>query len=62
MIWYWKKQILEVGQVNILRNGEPWCPRDTSTPVQAGLTKLGPKMQNTLVKVPIVLGGYHPWP
>ena len=24
MIWYWKKQILEVGQVNILRNGEPW--------------------------------------
>ena len=62
MIWYWKKQILEVGQVNILRNGKPWCPRDTSTPIQAGLTKFGPKMQNALVKVPIVLGGNHPWP
>ena len=33
------------------------CPRDNSSPVQAGITKFGPKMQNTLVKVPIVLGG-----
>ena len=33
------------------------CPRDNSGPVQAGITKFGPKMQKTLVKVPIVLGG-----
>ena len=33
------------------------CPRDNSSPVQARITKFGPKMQNTLVKVPIVLGG-----
>ena len=32
------------------------CPRDNSGPVQARITKFGPKMQNTLVKVPIVLG------
>ena len=31
------------------------CPRDNSGPVQAGI-KFGPKMQKTLVKVPIVLG------
>ena len=31
------------------------CPRHNSGPVQAG-TKFGPKMQKTLVKVPIVLG------
>ena len=30
MIWYWKKQTLEVGQVNILRNGEP-CSDVTQT-------------------------------
>ena len=33
------------------------CPRDNSGPVQARITKFGPKMQKTLVKVPIVLGG-----
>ena len=38
------------------------CPRDNSSPVQARITKLGPKMQNTLVKVPMVLGGNQPWP
>ena len=38
------------------------CPRDNSSPVQARITKFGPKMQNTLVKVPIVLGGNRPWP
>ena len=32
------------------------CPRDDSGPVQARIIKFGPKMQNTLVKVPIVSG------
>ena len=31
-------------------------------PVQARITKFVPKMQNTLVKVPIALGGNKPWP
>ena len=31
------------------------CPRDNSRPVQARITKFGPKMQKTLVKVPMVL-------
>ena len=35
------------------------CPRDNSSPVQAWLTKFGPKMQNTLVKVPIVSGAIY---
>ena len=38
------------------------CPCDNSSPVQARITKFGSKMQNTLVKVPIVLGGNQPWP
>ena len=38
------------------------CPCDNSSPVQAKITKFGPKMQNTLVKVPIILGGNQPWP
>ena len=33
------------------------CPRDNLGPVQARIAKFGPKMQKTLVKVPIVLGG-----
>ena len=32
-------------------------PRDNSGPVQARIGKFGPKMQKTLVKVPLVLGG-----
>ena len=32
------------------------CLHDNSSPIQARLTKFGPKMQNTLVKVIIVLG------
>ena len=31
-------------------------------PVQARIAKFGPKIQKTLVKVPIVLGGHWPWP
>ena len=31
------------------------CPRDNSGPVQARIAKFGPKMQKTLVKVPIFL-------
>ena len=38
------------------------CPRDNSGPVQAKITKFGPKLQNTLVKVLIVLGGKWSWP
>ena len=38
------------------------CPGDNSGPVQARIAKFGPKMQKTLVKVPIVLGGNWPWP
>ena len=30
------------------------CPRDKSRPVQARIAKFGPKMETTLVKVPIV--------
>ena len=37
------------------------CPRDNLGPVQARIAKCGPKMQKTLVKVPIVLGGNWPW-
>ena len=32
------------------------CPRDNSGPVQARVAKFSPKMQKTLVKVPIVFG------
>ena len=38
------------------------CPCDNSSPVQARITKFEPKMHNTLVKVPIVLGGNQLWP
>ena len=38
------------------------CPRDNSGPVQARIAKFGPKMQKTLVKVPIVFGANWPWP
>ena len=38
------------------------CPRNNSGPVQARISKFGPKMQKTLVKVPIVLWTDRPWP
>ena len=38
------------------------CPRDNSSPVQARITKFRAHMQNTLVKVLIVLWGDRPWP
>ena len=38
------------------------CPRDNLGPIQARITKFGPKMQKTLVKVPIVLWTDRPWP
>ena len=38
------------------------CPHDNSSPVQASITKFGPEKQNTLVKIPIVLGGNWPRP
>ena len=38
------------------------CPRDNSGPIQARITKFGPQMQRTLVKVPVVLWTDRPWP
>ena len=37
------------------------CPRDNLSPVQARIIKFGPEEQNTLVKIPIVLGVNWPW-
>ena len=37
------------------------CPCDNSGPVQARIAKFWPKMQKTLVKVPIAFGGNWPW-
>ena len=37
------------------------CPRDNSSPVQARTMKFGPEMQNTLVKIPTVLGVDWAW-
>ena len=38
------------------------CPRDNPSPVQARATKFRPQVQNTLIKVPIVLRSNWPWP
>ena len=38
------------------------CPDDNLSPAQATITKIGPEMQNTLVKIAIVLGVHWPWP
>ena len=38
------------------------CPHDNSPLVQARIIKFWTKVQNTLVKVPIVLGDDHSWP
>ena len=37
------------------------CPRHKSPRFQARTTKFGQKVQNNLVKVPIVFGGNWPW-
>ena len=33
------------------------CPHHNLLPIQARITKFGPEVQNSLVKIPIVLGG-----
>ena len=38
------------------------CPHDNSSAVHARITKFGWETQNTLVKMPIILGGDRPWP
>ena len=38
------------------------CPDHNSLPIQARITKFGPEVENSLVKVPIVLGGNWPRP
>ena len=38
------------------------CPHHNSPPIQARITKFRPEVQNTLVKILIVLGGNWPWP
>ena len=43
--------------------GQPWtCPRHNPSPLQAMTTKFGSVVKNTLVKIPIVLGGNCTWP
>ena len=37
------------------------CPRHNSPPIQARITKFRTEVQNTLVKISIVLGGNWPW-
>ena len=37
-------------------------PDHNSSPIQVRITKFGPEVQNSLVKVPIILGGNWPWP
>ena len=37
------------------------CPHDNSSAGQARITKFGSEIQSTLVKMPIVFGGDHPW-
>ena len=38
------------------------CPDDNLSPAQATITKFGPEVQNTLIKIPIVFGVQQPWP
>ena len=38
------------------------CPDDNLSPAQATITKIGPEVQNTLVKIPILFGVHWPWP
>ena len=38
------------------------CLHHNSSPVQARITKFGPKVQHNLVKIPNVLGCSWPWP
>ena len=38
------------------------CLDDNLSPAQATITKIGPEVQNTLVKIPIVFGVHWPWP
>ena len=38
------------------------CPDHNSLPIQARITKFGPEVGNSLVKVPIILGGNWPRP
>ena len=38
------------------------CPQNNSSPIQARITKFGPEVQNTLVKIHIVFGDNWPWP
>ena len=38
------------------------CPHHNSLPIQARITKFGPEVQNSLIKIPVVLSGNWPWP
>ena len=38
------------------------CPGHNSSPIQVRITKFGPEVANSSVKVPIILGGNWPWP
>ena len=38
------------------------CPSDNSSTIQARITIVGPEIQNTLVKIPIISRSIRPWP
>ena len=38
------------------------CPDHNSSPIQVRITKFWLEVENSLVKVPIILGGNWPWP
>ena len=38
------------------------CPDHNSSPIQVRITKFGPEVENSLLKVPIIFGGIWPWP
>ena len=38
------------------------CLYDNSLPIQARIANIGPEVENSLVKIPMALGGNWPWP
>ena len=57
----WLRSLLFLGVIDLDLQGPKFtpfwaCPCDNSPPVRARTTKFGPEVQNTLGKIPIVLG------
>ena len=59
----WLRSLLFFGVIDLDLQFTPFwaCPRDNSSPVQARVTKFGPEVLNTLVKIPVVLGVDWAW-